>query len=242
MLLLFNKYAYLLAKSSVIMANLEPMVWDEPIHVAEQVYGLTQEQSQALHNLHLFQESYDLQDNFVEVFAERILDGDVVYMNRWNQMGVLPHCNWCAIPFHPELYPGTCSSICQMRLTNPYFGSSAAPSAPAAPSSAGAPEVSAGECRIQLASTPYSSTANVKRLLNLMEQSPTQQRLVYLLKLFICLANEDKAILSIARFRAVSLARMEYFTTFLTTQPDSPIKSSLHAAMDTLRQVIATYA
>ena len=127
------------------MATLAPMLWDQPIPVAEPMDGFTQEQSQAFHNLMLFQESFDLQDNYHEVFPEGILNNDAFYVERWNQMGVLPHCDWCAIPFHPGLYPGVCSSVCHMRRVYPHLTTAPVPptGGVGAPSEA-APEVSSG--------------------------------------------------------------------------------------------------
>ena len=86
----------------------------------------------------------------------------------------------------------------------------------------------------------YDSRANIATILTTIENAAylSSERISYAQKLFICLANEDRALLQNEALRNTVVQKMEEFNALFQTTPTLPLRQEVFTAMNRCREVI----
>ena len=202
-------------------------------------------QHSALNALEQWAQEVQLDAYFVDGWVEAISNGDEEAIRGWNMPSSAPHCDHCALPFDPEVsrHSTFCCERCfqdywdyqdgQVEQEDDHHGESLQ-------------EVWGGEERIQeeendrVPPTPYSSQANIASIMARIQAATpgSDERLSYILKLFICLNAEDRELLSHTGFRQQVLTKINQFDTALQEHPEYSCRIEIRTAMNRTREII----
>ena len=205
-----------------------------------------------LDNLEEYHARYSIGPRY-QHFRQQILMNQNDMVSYWSHLHAY-HCRECGAGFDdPEVtrHENYCSEQCFQSFWDwqDSLPASAAAEENPVPTDAEEEVPEASLAEVEETSTPeqevpeqaeepsYDSRANIASIQRTIQAaSPfSEERLSYIHKLFICLTNEDRALLHHENFRAAVVRKIEEFNGTFLAHPDLPLRREIFTAMNRCR-------